>query len=60
MTFKPVYQNVLFKKLINYAAEEKGITITAEEIQAEANRQGREKHLEKASPSMVSRSISHS
>lgn len=46
--FKEVYQNVLFKKVINYAAQERGITVTTEEIEAEANRQRREKHLEKA------------
>jgi parvulin-like peptidyl-prolyl isomerase len=48
MIFKEVYQNVLFKKLINDAAEERGITVTTEEIEAEANRQRRQKHLEKA------------
>ncbi|MBD2357403.1 peptidylprolyl isomerase [Tolypothrix sp. FACHB-123] len=53
MNFKAVYQNVLFKRLINYKAQEKGINVTAEEIEAEANRQRREKHLEKASDTLA-------
>jgi parvulin-like peptidyl-prolyl isomerase len=53
MNFKAVYQNVLFKKLINYTAQEKRINVTPEEIEAEANRQRREKHLEKASDTLA-------
>ncbi len=48
MIFKEIYQNLLFKKVINYAAQERGITVTTEEIEAEANHQRRQKHLEKA------------
>ncbi|BAY26295.1 hypothetical protein NIES2100_61090 [Calothrix sp. NIES-2100] len=53
MNFKQVYQNVLFKRLINYTAQEQGIIVTPEEIEAEANRQRREKHLEKASDTLA-------
>ena len=53
MNFKQVYQNILFKKLINYTADEQGITVTPEEIEAEANRQRRNKHLEKASDTLA-------
>ncbi|BAY11195.1 peptidylprolyl isomerase [Calothrix sp. NIES-2098] len=53
MNFKEVYQNVLYKRLINYAAQERGITVTTEEIEAEANRQRRQKHLEKAADTLA-------
>lgn len=53
MNFKEVYQNVLFKKVINYAAQERGIIVTTEEIEAEANRQRRQKHLEKAADTLA-------
>lgn len=48
MKLKEAYQKILFQKVIWQVAEAKGITVTTEEIEAEANRQRREKHLEKA------------
>lgn len=48
MKLKEVYQKILFQRVIWQVAEAKGITVTTEEIEAEANRQRREKRLEKA------------
>lgn len=48
MKLKEVYQKILFQRVIWQVAEAQGITVTTEEIEAEANRQRREKHLEKA------------
>ncbi|AFY49425.1 parvulin-like peptidyl-prolyl isomerase [Nostoc sp. PCC 7524] len=53
MNFKEVYQKILFNKVIGQVAEERGITVTTEEIEAEANRQRREKRLEKAADTMA-------
>jgi hypothetical protein len=43
---KDLYQRVLSQQIISEAAERKGITVTEEEIQAEADRQRHQKHLE--------------
>lgn len=48
MKLKEVYQKILFQRVIWQVAEAKGIMVTTEEIEAEANRQRREKRLEKA------------
>ncbi|MBD2502776.1 peptidylprolyl isomerase [Anabaena azotica] len=48
MKLKEVYQKILFARVIWQVAEARGVTVTTEEIEAEANRQRREKHLEKA------------
>lgn len=53
MNFKAVYQKILFNKVIWQVAEERGIMVTAAEIEAEANRQRRQKHLEKASDTIA-------
>ncbi|AUT02643.1 peptidylprolyl isomerase [Nostoc sp. CENA543] len=53
MTFKEVYQKILFNKVIWQVAQERGIIVTDEEIEAEANRQRREKHLEKAADTLA-------
>jgi parvulin-like peptidyl-prolyl isomerase len=53
INLKEVYEKILFKKVIWQAAEAKGITVTTEEIEAEADRQRREKRLEKAADTMV-------
>ncbi|MBD2438307.1 peptidylprolyl isomerase [Nostoc sp. FACHB-110] len=49
---KEVYQKILFNKIIWQAAEIRGITITAEEIEAEAENQRREKRLERAADTL--------
>jgi parvulin-like peptidyl-prolyl isomerase len=53
MNWKNIYQNILAQKLISQAAAERGITVTSEEIEAEADRQRREKGLEKASDTVA-------
>ncbi|HIK06989.1 MAG TPA: peptidylprolyl isomerase [Trichormus sp. M33_DOE_039] len=53
MNFKEVYQKVLFNKVIWQVAEERGIMITSAEIEAEADRQRRDKHLEKATDTIA-------
>lgn len=45
---KQICQKILFQKIIDRAARERNITVTDEEIQAEADRQRRERKLEKA------------
>ncbi|MBD2345890.1 peptidylprolyl isomerase [Anabaena subtropica] len=53
MNLKEVYQKILFQRLIWQVAEVRGITVTTEEIETEANRQRREKRLEKAADTMA-------
>ncbi|BAY39066.1 hypothetical protein NIES2111_34160 [Nostoc sp. NIES-2111] len=53
MNLKEVYQKILFQRVIWQVAEARGITVTTEEIEAEANRQRREKHLEKAADTLA-------
>ncbi|NJR40874.1 MAG: peptidylprolyl isomerase [Leptolyngbyaceae cyanobacterium CSU_1_4] len=43
---KDVYKRVLSQQIINQTVKEKGITLTPEEIQAEADRQRHQRHLE--------------
>ncbi len=50
---KEVYQKILHQKVINQAAHERGITVTPEEIQAEADRLRYEKRLERASDTLA-------
>src|SRR5919199_3233730 len=50
---KEVCQKILYQKIINQAAQERGITVTPEEIQTEANRMRYEKRLEKASETLA-------
>ncbi len=50
---KEVCQKILYQKIINQAAQERGIKVTPEEIQADANRQRYEKRLEKASETLA-------
>lgn len=50
---KQVCQRILQQKIINQAAQERGLTVTPEEIQVEAERQRREKRLEKASDTLA-------
>lgn len=43
---KDIYKRVLSQQIINETVKAKGIIVTAEEIQAEADRQRRQRHLE--------------
>lgn len=51
--FKELCQKMLEQKIIKQAAQERGLTVTSEEIQVEANRLRREKRLEKASDTLA-------
>ncbi|WP_017721414.1 peptidylprolyl isomerase [Kamptonema formosum] len=51
--FKDVCLTVFYQKIINKAAQERNLTVTPEEIQAEANRQRYEKRLEKAADTLA-------
>ncbi|CAD5946248.1 peptidylprolyl isomerase [Planktothrix agardhii] len=53
LEFKQFYQKILFQKVINQVAEERAITVTAEEIQSQANQQRHEKRLEKAADTLA-------
>jgi parvulin-like peptidyl-prolyl isomerase len=46
--FKTVWEQIWYQKVILQAAQERGITVTPEEIQEEADRQRLERRLEKA------------
>lgn len=50
---KEIYHSILSQKIINQVAEEKGLTVSAEEIQAEADQQRLAKRLEKASDTIA-------
>ncbi|MFB8789146.1 MAG: peptidylprolyl isomerase [Potamolinea sp.] len=53
LQLKEVLQKISYQKIINQAAQERGLTVTSEEIQTEANRQRHEKRLEKASDTLA-------
>ena len=53
MSYKEVRQKILYQRVISQTARERGITVTAEEIEAEANRQRRERGLEKATDTLL-------
>ncbi len=48
MNLRQVCQKILYQRIIDNAAQERGIIVTTEEIEIEADRQRREQHLEKA------------
>lgn len=50
---KEVSQGILYQTIINRSAQERGLTVTSEEIQAEANKLRYEKRLEKASDTIA-------
>lgn len=50
---KEVYLRILSQTIINKTARERGLIVTPEEMQAEANRQRYEKRLEKASDTLA-------
>lgn len=51
--FKAVYEQILQQRIIDRAVRDRGLTITAAEIQEEADRQRREKRLEKAADTLA-------
>jgi len=51
--YKDIYQKVLYQKIINKAAYERGLIVSSEEIQAEAEQVRREKQLEKAADTLA-------
>ncbi|MBD1805011.1 peptidylprolyl isomerase [Microcoleus sp. FACHB-SPT15] len=53
LQLKAIYQKILYQKVINQAAQERGLTVTPEEIQSEANRLRYEKRLEKATDTLA-------
>ncbi len=53
MNLKEVCQKILFQRVISSAGEQRGITVTPEEIQVEANNQRQEKRLEKATDTLA-------
>jgi parvulin-like peptidyl-prolyl isomerase len=53
MSYKEVCERILYQRVISQTARERGITVTAEEIEAEANRQRRERGLEKATDTVL-------
>ena len=53
LEFKEVYQKILSQKVIDQVAEERGIIVTDEEIQNQANQQRHEKRLEKAADTLA-------
>jgi len=53
LKLKEIWQKILFKRVIEEAAKPRGITVTNEEIQAEANKQRLEKRLEKANDTLA-------
>lgn len=52
LSFREVYQQILTQRIIAKYAEEKSITVSEAEIQAEANQQRRKLRLEKASDTL--------
>ncbi|HEY9651316.1 MAG TPA: peptidylprolyl isomerase [Coleofasciculaceae cyanobacterium] len=53
LQFKGIYQSILYQRIILESAAERGLTVTPEEIQAEANRQRYTRRLEKASETLA-------
>lgn len=53
LQLKEIYEKILSQKIIEQATRERGITVTAEEIQAEAERIRREQRLEKAADTLA-------
>jgi parvulin-like peptidyl-prolyl isomerase len=53
LQIKEIVYKILSQKVINQTAQARGITVTAEEVQAEADRQRHEMRLEKASDTLA-------
>ncbi len=52
-SLKEISQKILYQQVISQAAAERGITVNPKEIEAEADRQRREKQLEKAADTLA-------
>lgn len=50
---KDIYEKILAQRVVEQACQERDITLTPEEIQAEANKTRREKRLEKATDTLA-------
>ncbi|MGV0024079.1 peptidylprolyl isomerase [Phormidesmis priestleyi] len=50
---RAVCEKLLYQRIVNQTAQERGLVITSEEIQAEADRQRREKRLEKSADTLA-------
>lgn len=50
---KEIYEKILAQKVVEQACQSRGLTVTPEEIQAEANKVRREKRLEKAADTLA-------
>ena len=53
ISLRKIYEEILFQRIINSSAAIRGVNVTIEEIEAEANRQRRENHLEKATDTIA-------
>ncbi len=53
MRLREIYEKILFQRIINDVADNMAVNVTIEEIEAEANRQRREKNLEKATDTIT-------
>ena len=53
LQLKEIYEKVLAQRVVEQACQERDITLTPEEIQAEANKTRREKRLEKAADTLA-------
>lgn len=53
LQFKQVLKSILYKKIIERTAKERELMVSPEEIQVEADRLRREKHLEKAADTIA-------
>ena len=53
MLLREIYERILFQRIINDVANNMAVNVTIEEIEAEANRQRREKKLEKATDTIA-------
>ncbi len=53
ISFKETYEKILYQQVIDRAAQERGLTVSEQEIQAESDRMRREKRLEKAADTLA-------
>ena len=51
--YKEIYQEILYQQVISQTAQERGITVTPEEIQAQADLLRREQRLERAADTLA-------
>ncbi len=53
ISLRDICQRILYQRIVEQAAQERGVIVTADEIQAEADRLRREKRLERASDTLA-------